>query len=265
MYYQARMAIEMNDQGNPPTSYQERTALNTTTFEKPHVVSVIPTTDAQPVQEKSHSVNPTNSSALDKKLQMAQARLQQEDINTKAQNVGDHMETKVGNIDQVRDILFGGQMRDYDKRIKHLEERFNQENLNFRNEMFERLKSLEERVDSEIDSLTERAKLDRQERQSAAQSLEHELKTLKNDLNSRMTQVDDKFSYEIKSLRQKQHNKFQEIGMQMRQQNDNFTNFVSQEVGQLQDEKVSRNDLAAFFNELAIHLTRNYEYGESSE
>jgi len=224
----------------------------------PNVVSVI----SSGSNEEASSIN---MGTLDQKLRVAQARLEQEDININAQELSEKMETKVGNIDQVRDLLFGGNMRDYDKRFKRLEDRFSQENLSFREEMFERVKALEERLDTEIDALTEKARLERQESDSTLQNLELELKILKNDLNKRLTQIDDKFNYELKTLRQQTHNKFQELSLQIRQQNNTLTGLIKQEVSELQDDKVSRNDLAAFFNELAVHLTRNYDYGESSE
>ncbi len=216
-------------------------------------------------EEESSPNSSINMGTLDQKLRVAQARLEQEDININAKEFSDKMEAKVGNIDQVRDLLFGGNMRDYDKRFKRLEDHFSQENLSFREEMFERVSALEERLNTEIDALTEKAKLERQESDSAIQNLELELKILKNDFNKRITQIDDKFSYEIKTLRQQTHNKFQELSLQMRQQNNTLTGLIKQEVSELQDDKVSRNDLAAFFNELAVHLTRNYDYGESSE
>jgi hypothetical protein len=225
----------------------------------PHVVSV---NSANGEQSPQSSIN---MDKLDQKLRIAQSRLQQEDINRNAQEFSEKMEAKVGNIDQVRDLLFGGQIRDYDKRFKRLEDRFSHENLSFKEEMSERIKALEERLNTEIDGLTDKAKLERQEYDSALHNLELELKIIKNDLNKRLTQLDDKFSYEFKTIRQQTHNQLQELSLQIRQQNTNLTGLIKQEVAELQDEKVSRNDLAAFFNELAVHLTRNYDYGESSE
>jgi hypothetical protein len=261
------MAIEMNDDEEQSISHgrTETTTPNTTTLDKPRVVSLTHSADDQPAPGNFRRPSPLKTGGLDKKLRVAHSRLQQEDLNTHALGVSDQVDAKVGNIDQVRDLLFGGHMRDSDKRIKHLEERFNQENMNFREEMFERIKALEERLDCEIDGLADKGKLERQERLSALQNHDHELKLLKNELNNRVAQLDDKFSYELKSLRQQTHKSLEELALQLRQQNDNLTHLVNQEVAHLHDEKVNRNDLAAFFNEFAIHLTRNYEPGDSSE
>jgi phage host-nuclease inhibitor protein Gam len=118
---------------------------------------------------------------------------------------------------------------------------------------------LEERIDGEIDTIGEKTKVDRQERLLAQQDLEHEIKGLKNELNNRLTQMDEQFSKEVKNLRQQTLNKFQELALQLRQQNDSLTNLFNQEVAQLQEEKVNRADLAFFFNEIAVRLTKNYE------
>lgn len=168
---------------------------------------------------------------------------------------------KVGNIDQVRDILFGGQMRDYEKRFKRLEERFAQESLHLRDELMQRLKVMDERIEGEIESLSEKAKIDRQERLSVQQDIQHELTALKADLNTRLIQLDEQFTREVKNLRQQTHNKFQETTLQIRQQGEVLTALINQEVNQLQEEKVSRTDLATFFNELAVRLSRNIERG----
>ncbi len=166
---------------------------------------------------------------------------------------------KIGNIDQVRDILFGGQMRDYEKRFKRVEERFSQESLHLRDDIIQRLRVLEERVNGEVESLTEKTKVDRQERLLAQQDFRQELSALKNELNTRLTQLDEQFTKELKNLRQQTHTKFQEVTLQMRQQNETLTTLITQEVAHLHDDKVSRGDLAAFFNEMAVRLTRNLE------
>jgi len=231
-----------------------------TQFEK----NVTPLGDSQ--QEKPRRPQ-INTSILDSRLRKAEERLK-DDPNAGNQDFADSMAASLGNVDKIRDILFGGQMRDYDKRFKRLEERFNQENMHFREDMFQRIKVLEERMEAEIDSLSEKAKTDRQERLSALADSEHEVKGLKNEMNNRITQLDDQFSKDIKNLRQQMHNKIQELALQMRQQNDSLVGLTNQEVNQLQEEKLNRTDLAAFFNELAMRLQRGYEsspYEESSE
>ncbi len=251
----------LTDKGKHLMAHKPNTVISDNTqFEK----NVTPLGDSE--QENLVRRPQINTSILDSRLRKAEERLK-DDPNAGEQDFADSMAANLGNVDKIRDILFGGQMRDYDKRFKRLEERFNQENMHFREDMFQRLKVLEERMDGEIDNLGEKTKIERQERLSAIADSEHEVKGLKNELNNRTTQLDDQFSKDIKKLRQQMHNKVQELALQIRQQNDSLVGLINQEVTQLQEEKVNRTDLAAFFNELAVRLQRGYEspYEESSE
>jgi len=263
-YRPHNLAIKMIDEGEDFMSHKPSdttTAPDTNQLEKPRVVSVVSPKNGQSAQDKSNRTTPIKPNVLDKKLRDAEASLQQlEDTKSNAMAMAETMGAAgLGNVDKIRDILFGGQMRDYDKRFKRVEDRFIQENMNFREEISQRIKVLEERMDSEIDSLTEKSKLERQERQSALTEVERDIKSLKNEMNSRLTQMDEQVSRDLRNLRQQTLSKFQELSMQLRQQNDSLTNLINQEVTQLHDDKVNRSDLATYLNEIAVRLTKNYE------
>ena len=163
-----------------------------------------------------------------------------------------------GNVDKIRDILFGTQMRDYERRFKRTEDRFSKENAHLRDDMGQRIRALEELINSELDSLSDKVKVERQERQTMYQELQQEITSLKNELNNRITQLDELFSKDMKQLRQHMHNKFQEINNQMRQQNDTISTLMKQEVSQLREDKVDRSDLASFFTEFALRLNKDF-------
>ena len=46
------------------------------------------------------------------------------------------------NVDQIRDILFGGQMRDYERRFQELSERLDAEAARLRQDLEKRLRQL---------------------------------------------------------------------------------------------------------------------------
>jgi len=252
-YRPHNLAVKVNNDGEYFMAHKpsDTKAPDVTQLEKPPVASVTSSMDSQPAQNRPNRVD---TSILDTKLRVAESSLE-----NGSQDFADSMGAGVGGMDKVRDLLFGGQMRDYDKRFKRLEEHYNQENMHFRDDIAQRLKLIEERLEGEVDSLSEKAKVDRQERLSITAELEHNIKVLKNELNTRLTQLDDQLGKDIKNLRQQMHNKIQELALQMRQQNDSLVGLINQEVAQLQDEKVNRSYLAAFFNEFAVRLSRNVE------
>ncbi len=197
-------------------------------------------------------------SSLDSQLRAAENSLQEDGMNETSPEANDDAAATGGNVDKIRDILFGGQMRDYEKRFKRVEDRFSNENAHLREDLGQRIRALEEMLNSELDSLGDKLKVERQDRQSMYQELQQEISTLKNELNNRMTQLDELFSKDMKQLRQHMHNKFQEINTQLRQQNDNVMTIMKQEVSQLQEGKVNRSDLASFFTEFAVRLNKDF-------
>ena len=57
------------------------------------------------------------------------------------------------NVEQIRDILFGGQMRDYERRFLEITQRLEQESQRLRADLDKRLTALEKRVDEQNDKL----------------------------------------------------------------------------------------------------------------
>jgi exonuclease VII large subunit len=82
------------------------------------------------------------------------------------------------NVDQIRDILFGGQMRDYERRFQELHQRLEAELARMRDAHEKRLAQIDKRVDDQLDKI---GKLLRQEVQDRNRSVD--------DLESRLQQA----------------------------------------------------------------------------
>ena len=81
-----------------------------------------------------------------------------------------------GNIDKIRDILFGAQSREFDKRMARLEERLTKEAGNLKDDMRRRFEALETYVKRELESLSERVDAERQDRVVGLKGMSSELK-----------------------------------------------------------------------------------------
>lgn len=201
-------------------------------------------------------------SVLDEQLRAVENTLQQDDkMDGKLGNGLDSFDESsgnIGNIDKIREILFGGYVRDYDRRFKRLEDRLSQEQGHLREDISQRIRAMEELLNNELDNLVEKSKAERQERQLAYQDLKNDLGALRSETTSRLNQLDEQISRDIKQVRQQVQGKHQEISTLLRQQVEMLLNLVKQEVAQLQEEKVSRSDLASFFSEFAMRLNRDF-------
>ena len=78
-----------------------------------------------------------------------------EEGQSSADSAGAH-QSEAGNVDKIREILFGGNMRDYDKRFSRLEERLAKESSDLRSETKKLFESLEAFVKKEFEALSNR-------------------------------------------------------------------------------------------------------------
>src|SRR5688572_17665532 len=80
-----------------------------------------------------------------------------------------------GNLDKVRELLFGDQMRDSERRLNRLEERLLKGHAELQADMRRRLESLEGFVQKEVESLTERLKSEQTTREETLTDLSQAL------------------------------------------------------------------------------------------
>jgi hypothetical protein len=78
------------------------------------------------------------------------------------------------NVDKIRDILFGSNMREYEKRFARLEERLTKSSDALRDDLKKRFDTLESYVREEIESLGQRLKNEKSERTEALKELTRE-------------------------------------------------------------------------------------------
>src|SRR5271169_4219003 len=75
------------------------------------------------------------------------------------------------NVDKIRDILFGSNMREYEKRFARLEEKLTKSSEALREDLKKRFDSLESYVREEMESLGQRLKTEKSERGEALKEL----------------------------------------------------------------------------------------------
>lgn len=164
-------------------------------------------------------------------------------------------ETAAGNLDKVRDLLFGGQMRDYDRKFARLEERLVKETSELREEVKKRLGALESYMKSEVESLSDRLKAEQDSRSASAKDLARELRETAQQFEQKTSQLDDLVARTQRELRQQLHAQTQELAEDIRQRVEDVLARVAREAHDLRTEKADRGALAALLTEMAMRLT----------
>lgn len=159
-----------------------------------------------------------------------------------------------GSLEKIRDILFGNQMREYDKRFSRLEERLAKEYSDLREETRKRLDSLETYIQKEVGFLTERLKKDQTERDETQQQLTQELKELIKSLERKISQLDEQTSTSARDIRQQMLSQSKSIDEHIRQKSEGILAALERETQELRTAKTDRSALAAIFAELAMRL-----------
>ena len=154
-------------------------------------------------------------------------------------------QSNTNNLEKIRDILVGSQMREVEKRFARLEERLIKLSSDLRDDLNKSLASLETFVKKEIESLNDRFLTESNERRGAINTLSLELKALSDFSWQKLNQLD-----EHRQLLD-QSKAFSE---EIRQKHHELTEVVERAVQDLHVNKTDRSSLAALFNEFANRL-----------
>src|SRR5580658_3180302 len=112
-------------------------------------------------------------------------------------------ENEGANVDKIRDILFGTQMRDYEKRFVRLEETVMKQMETLREDMTKRLDTLSNYIKEETDSLGQRIKAEKSERSEGLKELTREMKDGTKIVEKKLSQLEDQMSDGHAELRAK--------------------------------------------------------------
>ncbi len=162
-----------------------------------------------------------------------------------------------GNLDQVREILFGAQLKEYDKRFADLEKLIKTELDHFQNDIQSRLGMLEDFVKSETQSLSGKLRKEQAERVADTERHDHNKQVTQHKLADLEGQLDTT-SREMRELILKQGKNL----TNMAEKNyETLKKALVEKSDQLHEAKTDRTALATMFSEMAIRLGLELEDG----
>ena len=166
---------------------------------------------------------------------------------------------EAGNIDKIRDILFGVQMRDYEKRFSRLEERLLKESNDLRDETRKRFDSLETFVKSEFEAMTQRLGAEQRMRDESVQALSRDLQETGKTWDRKLSQFDEQTTRTQRELRQQLLDQSKSLSDEIRRKYEELSALLDREVAELGDAKTDRASLASLFTEVALRLNNEFK------
>ena len=172
-------------------------------------------------------------------------------------------------MNQVRDLLFGTQLRDIDTRFQRHEARFQREVNDAREALKVRLDSLENFMRSETASLVHRINAEAAERDAALKAEQRERIEAFNTLAGNIAAVEKTFERRLAALSSTLDNTEQEIRKLMQAETNSLNNkidekyaaalnVISETASQIRHDMVYRSTLSNMFTEMAVKLSNQW-------
>jgi DNA repair exonuclease SbcCD ATPase subunit len=166
------------------------------------------------------------------------------------------------NVDKIRDILFGSQMRDYEKRFSRLEESIAKSLDTLREDMTKRLETLSGFVKQELESLSQRVKNEKAERSDGLKELGREMKDGTKLVEKKLGQMEEQMADGQSEIRAKMLEHAKSNAAEIDKLRREMAGALNREVEMLRDEKTDRAALADLFAEFSLRLKNKLELPE---
>ncbi len=163
------------------------------------------------------------------------------------------------NVDRIRDILFGSQMRDYDGRFQRLEERLTREAAEVRADLQHRLQALEGFMKGEVESMTHRLRAENEERVQAINKLAHELGETAQGLSLKLQHLDHQSAQDVRDLREKLLEQSKALSAEMTEKHEQMKAGLDHEAQQIRGAMTGREALAEMLSEVSLRLKNEFK------
>lgn len=160
-----------------------------------------------------------------------------------------------GNIDKIRDILFGNQVRDFDRRFSRTEDQVIKVTSDLREEVFKRLDAIEQFFKEELATLKDRIKTETDKRTDAGRQMREKLKDVAETMERSIQATEDKFSEKSSDLRQQILDQSKQLSKEIQEKYEHAGQEIQRSAERLEDSKIDRSALAEYLMEVAMRLS----------
>jgi hypothetical protein len=159
-----------------------------------------------------------------------------------------------GNVDKIRDILFGSQMREYQSRFERLEDNVAKELADIRETSKRRSDSIESYLRSEFDSLQARLKNEREDRTAGSRQLARDLSELGETLRQKMGEFEEQTASSHRQFRLELLELSKTFSNDLSRKHDEVTALLERRFQELRKGKTDRASLATLLTEMSMKL-----------
>ncbi len=169
--------------------------------------------------------------------------------------------TEAVGVDKIRDLLFGNQMQDYDRRFAKLEERFLQRFKDVESETARTLSAFESNAKKHVDSLAGQFRDEKDQRADADKELERTLRDQNQAIEKRVRAISDQLSQLERDISDRFTQELQAVRDEIKRKSEDMRLIVEKMFAEVNNVKTDRNLLAGLFMEVAKCLSQDANKG----
>jgi hypothetical protein len=159
-------------------------------------------------------------------------------------------------VDKIRELLFGNQMQDYDRRFSSLAESFHQKLRDIESETSRSLNSLEVNLKKQIESVAGQVREEKDLRTDADKELSRNMLESTQTLEKRIGQLSDQLARLERDMSDRVSHDVQTLRDEIKRRNDDTRATLDRMFTELRDVKTDRTLLAGLFVEVARCLNQ---------
>ncbi len=160
-------------------------------------------------------------------------------------------------VDKIRELLFGNQMQDYDRRFAVMEERFQQKVRDLEAESARALQSMESSVKKQLESIASQVRQEQDLRAEADKELGRGLREQIQGLEKHLSKVADQLASLDRDFTERLGHESQTLREDIRRRNDDTRAAIERMLAELSNVKTDRSLLAGLFVEIARCLNQD--------
>lgn len=160
-------------------------------------------------------------------------------------------------VDKIRELLFGNQMQDYDRRFTVMEDRFLQKLRDVEAESARSLTSLETSMKKQLESMGAQFRSEKDVLAEADKALDRGLRENLQALEKRIGQATDHLGRLEREFMERLERASQDLRDEMRRRSEDMHATLERMFGELSSVKTDRNLLAGLFVEIARCLNQD--------
>lgn len=197
-----------------------------------------PSSNDGATSEPPHSVQPSDTASTDSSHESASAS----------------SSPTLGELDRVRDLLFGEHERETNERLDRLETKVENQLRSLRNDLQEQIDVLDTFAREEKDELADRLSEQKKAHRSDVANLEREIQELSRSLADTREDLQEALDRAKRSFREDLHTQKKTLDKEISDQHDELSELVEAAVSQLRGQATDRRSLADLFDQMATRL-----------